>query len=40
MHTNTGHEPIRLPEVPTATKWATNHNWNRRNAGRKAKEAK
>ena len=39
-HSSVGWEPVRLPETPTATRFAINHNWNRRNAGRKNRSTK
>lgn len=40
MTTNVGHEPMRPPETPTATRWATNHDWNRRGDNTKYKNKK
>ena len=40
MQSNAGHEPIRIPAMPTATRWASNHNWCLRGDNTKYKESK
>jgi hypothetical protein len=40
MTGNQGHEPIRLPATPTATRYKLNRNWNRRGDNTKYKEKK
>ncbi len=40
MHSNAGYEKVQKPVVPTATRWATNHDWTRRGDNTKYKETK
>lgn len=40
MHGNQGHEKIRPPECPTATRWATNHDWCYRGDNTKYRDKK
>jgi hypothetical protein len=40
MQGNQGHEPIRLPAMPTATRWKVNPNWTYRGDNTKYKATK
>jgi hypothetical protein len=40
MHSSAGREPIRRPELPTATRWASNPNWSYRGDNTKYRSKK
>lgn len=40
MHGNQGHEKIRLPDCPSATRWKVNPNWTYRGDNTKYRDKK